>query len=153
MAGLVTIARVTPADRADWERLWQAWQDHMEGAVPAAATAASWDLLMCDGSGLTALIARTADRTAVGFANVSTTPFAWTGGPILFLQDLYVLEEARGAGAGEALLQGVYRLADDLGASQVFWMVDEEDARLQGFYARHGIRTPYLRYMRHPWTW
>ena len=88
-----------------------------------------------------------------GFANVSTTPFAWTGGPILFLQDLFVSEEARGAGAGEALLKGVYRLADELGASQVFWMVDEDDARLQGFYARHGIRTPYLRYMRRPWPW
>lgn len=153
MAGALTVARVTAADRADWERLWQAWQDHMAGAVPATVTAASWDLMVREDSGLTALIARTADVKPAGFANVSTTPFAWTGGPILFLQDLFVLEEARGAGAGEALLKGVYRLADELGASQVFWMVDEDDTRLQGFYARHGIRTPYLRYMRHPWPW
>lgn len=153
MAGALTVARVTAADRADWERLWQAWQDHMAGAVPATVTAASWDLMVREDSGLTALIARTADGKPAGFANVSTTPFAWTGGPILFLQDLFVLEEARGAGAGEALLKGVYRLADELGASQVFWMVDEDDTRLQGFYTRHGIRTPYLRYMRHPWPW
>jgi GNAT superfamily N-acetyltransferase len=153
MAGALTVARATTADRADWERLWQAWQDYMKGAVPAGVTAASWELMMCEGSGLTALIARTADGEAIGFANVSTTPFAWIGGPTLFLQDLFVLEEARGAGAGEALLQGVYRLADELGAGQVFWMVDEDDQRLQGFYGRHGIRTPYLRYMRRPWPW
>ncbi len=108
---------------------------------------------MREDSGLTALIARTDDNKAVGFANVSTTPFAWTGGSTMFLQDLFVLEQARGAGAGEELLKGVYRLADDLGAGQVFWMVDEDDTRLQGFYARHGIRTPYLRYMRRPWPW
>jgi GNAT superfamily N-acetyltransferase len=153
MAGALTIARVTASDFADWERLWQAWQDYMQGAVPAAVTAASWDLMMRADSGLTAIIARDAEGTAVGFANVSTTPFAWTGNQTLFLQDLFVLEDARGAGAGEALLKGVYRLADELGASQVFWMVDEEDARLQGFYARHGIRTPYVRYMRRPWPW
>jgi GNAT superfamily N-acetyltransferase len=153
MAGALTVARVTASDFADWERLWRAWQDYMQGAVPAAVTAASWALMMRADSGLTALIARTADGTALGFANVSTTPFAWTGGQTLFLQDLFVLEEARGAGAGEALLKGVYGLADELGASQVFWMVDEDDPRLQGFYARHGIRTPYLRYMRHPWPW
>jgi len=153
MADQVRIAQVTSSDQADWERLWRAWQDHMDGAVPATVTATSWDLMMREGSGLTALIARTADGTAIGFANVSTTPFAWTGGPILFLQDLFVLEEARGAGAGEALLKGVYSLADELGVSQVFWMVDEDDARLQGFYVRHGIRTPYLRYMRRPWPW
>ncbi|MBL8908869.1 MAG: GNAT family N-acetyltransferase [Rhizobiales bacterium] len=153
MAGEVTVARVTAADRADWERLWQAWQDYMEGAVPMAVTAASWRLMMCDDGGLTALIARMAVGTAVGFANVSSTPFAWTGGPVLFLQDLFVQEEARGAGVGEALLRGVYDLADEIGASQVFWMVDEDNARLQAFYARHGIRTPYLRYMRRPWPW
>jgi GNAT superfamily N-acetyltransferase len=125
----------------------------MAGNVPPAITAKTWDLVMRDDTGLTALIARTVDGTAMGFANVSTTPFAWTGGPILFLQDLFIVEAARGAGAGEALLKGVYRLADELGAGQVFWMVDEDDARLQGFYARHGIRTPFLRYMRRPWPW
>jgi GNAT superfamily N-acetyltransferase len=153
MAGALTVARVIGTDRADWERLWQAWQDHMEGAVPASVTATSWNLMMRADSGLTSLLARATDSKAVGFANVSTTPFAWTGGPTLFLQDLFVLEDSRGSGAGEALLKGVYRLADELGASQVFWMVDEDDARLQGFYARHGIRTPYLRYMRRPWPW
>ena len=125
----------------------------MEGAVPAAVTATTWDIMMRDDSGLTALIARADDGTAVGFANASATPFAWTGGLILFLQDLFIVEEVRGAGAGEALLKGVYSLADELGATQVFWMVDEDDSRLQGFYARHGIRTPYLRYMRRPWPW
>ena len=124
MAGVVTIGRATAADRADWERLWQAWQDHMEGAVPAAITATTWDMMMRNEGGLTTLIARTEDGTAVGFANASATPFAWTGGLILFLQDLFIVEEVRGAGAGEALLKGVYSLADELGATQVFWMVE-----------------------------
>jgi GNAT superfamily N-acetyltransferase len=147
------VARVAPADRADWERLWQAWQDHMAGNVPCPVTDQAWDMMMRPDSGLYALLARTGDGEAVGFANVSATPFAWTGGPILFLQDLFVAEAARGSGAGEALLKGVYDLADELGANQVFWMVDEDDARLQGFYGRHGIRTPYLRYMRKDWPW
>jgi GNAT superfamily N-acetyltransferase len=153
MARQVKVARVTPADRADWERLWQAWQDHMAGNVPRPVTDRTWDLMIRPESGLCALLARAPDGEALGFANVSATPFAWTGGPILFLQDLYVAEAARGFGTGEALLKGVYNLADELGAVQVFWMVDEDDPRLQGFYARHGIRTPYLRYMRKDWPW
>ena len=153
MARHVTVSRVTNADRADWVRLWQAWQDHMSGAVPPSVTAMSWDFMMREESGLTAFIARGAGGEAIGFANVSSTPFAWTGGPILFLQDLFVSEAARGDGVGEALLKAVYAYADELGANQVFWMVDEDDPQLQGFYARHGIRTPYLRYMRRPWPW
>jgi GNAT superfamily N-acetyltransferase len=149
----VKVARVTPADRADWEHLWQAWQDYMDGDVPNAITGKSWDMMMRPDSGLYALLARAADGEAIGFAHVSATPFAWVGEPILFLQDLFVAEPARGRGIGEALLKAVYGLADELGASQVFWMVDEDDARLQGFYARHGVRTPYLRYMRKDWPW
>ncbi|MGE3831934.1 MAG: GNAT family N-acetyltransferase, partial [Parvibaculaceae bacterium] len=86
-------------------------------------------------------------------AIVSEKLFAWTGGQILFLQDLFVRDSARRQGAGECLLKSIYELADGIGAAQVFWMVDEDDERLQGFYARHGIRSPYLRYMRKPWAW
>ena len=125
----------------------------MGGSVPRPVTDKTWDMMMHAGSGLYALLARAPDGEALGFANVSATPFAWTGDPILFLQDLFVVEAARGRGVGEVLLKGVYDFADELGAGQVFWMVNEDDARLQGFYARHSIRTPYLRYMRKDWPW
>lgn len=140
-----------PEDEADWRRLWTEWQAHMKGMVPEAVTAEAWKA--CLGGSLHVLIARDHEGTALGFANVSETMFAWTGGPILFLQDLFVRDEARGCGAGEALLKSVYDLADRIGAAQVLWMVDEADERLQRFYTRHGIRTPYLRYMRGPWAW
>jgi GNAT superfamily N-acetyltransferase len=150
---MIRVDRAEPEDEADWRRLWREWQAHMKGAVPESATADAWAAAMKEDSGLHILIARDDAGRAVGFANVSETMFAWTGGPILFLQDLFISEGVRGQGAGEALLKAIYDLADAFGASQVFWMVDENDEHLQGFYARHGIRTPYLRYMRKAWPW
>lgn len=149
----VEVRDVAASDREDWFRLWQEWQEHMHGAVPAAVSEQAWVQCLDPGSGLHALIARSAEGAALGFAHASVAPFAWTGTPILFLQDLFVTPQARGQGAGEALLTSIYALADRLGAAQVFWMVDEENARLQAFYEHHAIRTPYLRYMRHPWPW
>ena len=150
---MIRVDPAGPGDEADWRRLWAEWQAHMKGAVPERATADAWAAAMNEGSGLHILIARDVAGRALGFANVSETMFAWTGGPILFLQDLFVMESARGQGAGEALLKAIYDLADAIGASQVFWMVNEGDDRLQGFYTRHAIRTPYLRYMRKAWPW
>lgn len=152
MADALSVAEAVATDRDDWLRLWDGWQHHMAGRVPETATDAAWRMMMTPGSGLAALIARS-DRTAVGFATVSLTPFAWTGGPILFLQDLFVAPAARGTGTGTALLKAVYGFAERESASQVFWMVDENDPELQGFYERHAIRTPYLRYMRKDWAW
>jgi GNAT superfamily N-acetyltransferase len=150
---VIVVRPLSAEDRPAWERLWSEWQSHMHGAVPHAATEKTWGYLCDEASGLYALMAHGDDGAALGFAHVSLTPFAWTGSPILFLQDLFVTASARGGGAGEALLRGVYALADELDAAQVFWMVDEADARLQSFYARHAVRTPYLRYMRHGWPW
>jgi GNAT superfamily N-acetyltransferase len=150
-SSVIRVARTV--DEADWRRLWGEWQVHMKGAVPERATADAWAAAMDEGSGLYILIAYEDERQAVGFATVSKTMFAWTGGPVLFLQDLFVSETARGQGTGEALLKAIYDHADAIGASQVLWMVDESDERLQGFYARYGIRTPYLRYMRKAWPW
>jgi GNAT superfamily N-acetyltransferase len=152
VAGALTIRRAAAGDEQAWSGLWTAWQSHMGGRVPEDVSASAWTQIITPGSGLFALLALS-DEGALGFANVSATPFAWTAGPILFLQDLYVAPEARGRGLGRSLLQAVYDEADALGAAQVFWMVDELDSDLQAFYARQGIRTPYLRYMRRPWSW
>jgi hypothetical protein len=140
-------------DYADWLVLWREWQTHMRGAVPDHISAKAWALMMDRQSGLLGLMARSSDGDAVGFAHLSAMPFAWTGSEVLYLQDLFVRESARSAGAGGALVAAVYDLADQRGADQVFWMVDEEDERLRAFYERHSIRTPYLRYMRKPWPW
>ena len=152
MADRLSIAKAGPGDRDDWLRLWGEWQRHMSGAVPDHITERTWDMIVAPQSGLFALLARNGSG-ALGMANASSTDFAWTAGPILFLQDLYVTPEARGLGAGSALLKNIYEEADAIGAAQVFWMVDEDDPELQGFYARHAIRTPYLRYMRRGWDW
>jgi len=149
----LAIAKVDPTDHADWLRLFKEWQHQLSGNVPAESIARTWHLLSDPGSGLFCLMARDVDGTAVGFAHASLTPFAWAGGPILYLQDLFVKASKRGEGAGSELLKAVYSLADDLGAAQVFWVADENDATLQRFYHRHAVRTHYVRFMRHDWPW
>jgi len=150
---VIGVAPVEDADKADWIRLWRFWQRHMSGAVPEEVTERTWQIARRANSNLLILLARAASGEALGFAVVSFAPFAWTGVDVAFLQDLFVGEEERGGGAGEALLKAVYAEADRRGAAQVYWMVDEKDERLQRFYQRHAIRTPYVRYMRTPWPW
>lgn len=152
MAGALSVRPAAAGDREGWKRLWNAWQSHMEGRVPDAAIERSWQKLTTPGSGLTCLMIFD-DGEPLGFAMLSVTFFAWTGENILYLQDLFVTPEARGRGIGAALLQGVYAHADAVKAPQVFWMVDEVDAELQAFYARHAVRSPYVRYMRRDWPW
>jgi GNAT superfamily N-acetyltransferase len=110
--------------------------------------------MLCDEkSGLLGLIAKTEDGESVGLVHASLTPFAWAGGPILYVQDLFVKASARGQGAGSILMNAVYRLADEKGASNVFWLTNAEDVVLRRFYDRHAVHTRYVRFMGHDWPW
>ena len=152
MAGQLNIRKAAAADRAAFDALWLAWQRHMGGQVPADATERSWQRIVAGEPGLSCLMAF-ADDEALGFAMVSRTFFAWTGSDILYLQDLFVSPGARGRRIGEALLQAVYGHADDTGATQVFWIADRHDQKLQAYYDRHALATPYVRYVRSKWPW
>ena len=77
---------------------------------------------------------------AVGFALFfpiySTFEAAWG----LYLEDLYVRPEARGTGAGIALLRGIAREAVRRGAPRLDWVVLDWNAPAISFYKRLGAR-------------
>ncbi len=56
---------------------------------------------------------------AVWFLNFST----WLGAPGIYLEDLYVREDARGKGAGSALMRELARLCVERGYSRFQWWV------------------------------
>ena len=44
-----------------------------------------------------------------------------------YLEDLFVSSDARGSGAGRALIQAVYRAADAANADQVYWLTAQSN--------------------------
>jgi GNAT superfamily N-acetyltransferase len=74
------------------------------------------------GSPVDALICEM-DGEAIGFAVYFYSYSTWLGKLSLFLEDLYVSPEARGAGAGKALLQHLARIALAKGCGRFEWNV------------------------------
>ena len=58
------------------------------------------------------------DGTVVGFALFFFTYSTWTGKPGLYLEDLYVEEDARGYGLGRDLMKELARIANNRGCSR-----------------------------------
>ena len=84
--------------------------------------------------GLIAEIGGTAAGFAVFFHNFST----WTGKPGIYLEDLYVTPDARGAGVGKALLQHLAGLAIDRGCARFEWAVLDWNTPAIDFYRAMG---------------
>ena len=71
---------------------------------------------------------------ALFFHNFST----WTGWRGLYLEDLYVTPEARGAGIGTALLKHLAGIALDRGCTRFEWAVLDWNVDAQSFYKAMG---------------
>jgi len=80
------------------------------------------------------------DGRAVGVALWFLTYSTWTGKPTLYLEDLFIEEAARGAGAGHALFRAVAAEAKARDCGRMDWAVLDWNEKAKGFYTRMGAR-------------
>jgi GNAT superfamily N-acetyltransferase len=86
-----------------------------------------------------ALICRRAGRP-IGFALYFFAYSTFLARPSLYLEDLFVLPEERGQGAGKALLATLARVALQRGCGRLEWTVLDWNKPAIGFYRRLGAR-------------
>jgi GNAT superfamily N-acetyltransferase len=79
-------------------------------------------------------------RRPVGFALFFFTYSTFLGRPSLYLEDLFVLPEERGRGAGRALLRALGKIAMARGCGRMEWTVLDWNAPAIRFYRRIGAR-------------
>ncbi len=78
--------------------------------------------------------------TPVGFALYFFTYSTFLARPTLYLEDLFVLPEERGTGAGKALLRVLARIAVRRGCGRLEWAVLDWNRPAIGFYKRLGAK-------------
>jgi GNAT superfamily N-acetyltransferase len=78
------------------------------------------------------------DGTPVGFALFFRTYSTFVGRPGLYLEDLFVLPEARGKGAGKALLARLAAITVERGYARLEWAVLNWNEPAIGFYQSLG---------------
>jgi GNAT superfamily N-acetyltransferase len=93
------------------------------------------------------LIVAEAGSVIVGYATCLVQFSPWLGREYLFLDDLYVSDEARGTGIGSRLLRDVGALALERGVG-VRWHVEPANRSAQQFYRRFGaeLRDKWIAY-------
>jgi GNAT superfamily N-acetyltransferase len=97
------------------------------------------------------LIAAWEDGHAVGFANLYWTFSSIAAGPIVLLNDLFVVDGNRGAGIGRRLIEFSLDRTAERGASRLEWRTELSNRVAQRLYERFdAVRTVWFNYALYP---
>ena len=143
-----TIRSLAPADRPQWDQLWQGYLAFYQASVPDAVSDLTWHRLMDPEAPLLGFGAAKADGGLLGIVHYLFHPVTWAAGPRCYLEDLFTAPEARGRGVGRALIEAVYAAADARGADQVYWLTQDSNATARALYDRVAKATPFIKHRR-----
>jgi len=141
----LVVRALRPDERRSWEPLWQGYLAFYKAAVAPEVTETTWGRLH-DPAEPMYVLGAFIDGTLVGIVHYLFHRSTWTIGNYCYLQDLFTAPEARGQGAGRALIEAVYDRAEVAGASRVYWLTQETNATARALYDTLADRPGFIQY-------
>ncbi|MDR7332203.1 GNAT family N-acetyltransferase [Roseateles asaccharophilus] len=137
---MIQVRSIRPGDRAAWQPLWDGYNAFYgrEGAtaLPAEISDTSFARFLDPAEPVHALVAEDEQGRLLGLVHYlfhrSTTRIE----PVCYLQDLFTAPEARGQGAGRALIAAVYAAAHEAGTRRVYWHTQHGNTTARALYDR-----------------
>ena len=137
MTDTLSVRPALPGDFDQWLPLWEGYNAFYGRAGATALadeiTATTWARFFDPYEPIEALVAERGGRL-VGLVHHlmhrSTTAIA----PVIYLQDLFTAEDARGQGVGRMLIEAVYDHARAAGVPRVYWLTYETNLTARRLY-------------------
>jgi GNAT superfamily N-acetyltransferase len=147
MKQTIAVRPLRPDERPQWEPLWSGYLAFYKTVVGPEVTDTTWRRLH-DPSEPMHVLGAFLDGGLIGIVHYLFHRSTWTIGDYCYLQDLFTADDARGLGAGRALIEAVCDEARAAGASRVYWLTHESNAVARSLYDTLADRSGFIQYRR-----
>ena len=144
----VRVRALREDDRQRWLELWRGYLDFYRYDLPPDITELTWRRLLDPAHPFQGLAAVDGQERIAGIVHFHVHASTWSRNGYCYLEDLFVDPAGRGKGAGRALIDAVYRTADEQGAERVYWHTETTNSRAQALYQQVAELTPFVQFRR-----
>ena len=141
----LTIRPIEPRDREAWAPLWRGYLAFYEPVLPEEAYEAAFRRATAADGRSGGFIAES-NGQAVGLVHWLMHPTFWNERELCYLQDLFTAPDARGTGAGRALIEAVRSLAEHRNCLRVYWLTHESNAQARALYDKVAQNSGFIVY-------
>ena len=141
----IQILPLAASQKHQWYPLWRGYQAFYKTDISETVSDVTWARLLDASEPMGGALAW-ADGKAIGLVHHIMHRSCWTVGDYCYLQDLFVGNEARGAGVGRKLIEYVYDYAKNKGCSRVHWLTHETNSDAMKLYDNIAVRSGFIQY-------
>ena len=145
MSSSVAVRPIEPGDKERWLELWDGYLTFYKTILTPELTELVWQRLHDPLFNLNGLVAIYEDQV-VGFAHYLFTPSSWSATEYCYLEDLFVAEDIRGAGAGRSLIDAVIAAARAKMSGRVYWTTQDSNTRARVLYDSYTPASEFVQY-------
>jgi ribosomal protein S18 acetylase RimI-like enzyme len=141
-----SVRRVQENEFFTWLDLYVGYGEFYETPVTDEKALLVWSWITDPANELEAYFAVDEKDTPIGLAHVREFVRPLDGSKGLYLDDLFVSPDARGEGAGSALLSAVRDAAKERGLSVVRWITAKDNETARRLYDKVAEKTKWVTY-------
>ena len=142
----ISIRPIADGDFFTWLDIYAGYASFYETEMTDIKALTVWSWLVDDHHELDGVVAVDDDGKLIGLAHFREFVRPLAGRRGLYLDDLFVLPDARGNGAGAALLDHTKQVAADRGLSVVRWITAADNETAMKLYDEKAERTDWVTY-------
>lgn len=142
---MIEVGNLQPSDHAVWLRLFQGYNTFYGRELATARADRTWSEIR-HGDRIHGLGART-DGRLIGIAHFLVHP-STTSDDACYLQDLFTDPDARGQGAGRALITATEHWARAHGCARLYWHTHESNTTARTLYDQVAENRGFIQYVR-----
>ena len=132
----ISINKVSLMDIKSWQYLWRQYLIYYKSEdFSTELTELLWQRIHSLENPINCLVAKDLNTECMlGFTHFSPQITTWQKEPECYLEDLFVLDETRGKGVGQLLINAVVDHAKEKGWRDVYWQTQFDNKPARGLY-------------------